>query len=252
MVFGEEELTTLFNAGLRVPLSHAEMRMLRPLDFETVWLYAVDQSSSRVLDQPACSSPLVAIPEGRSLQIGIGGVTTPSSSPSAVSPLPASHWGKRGRRESWDSPSDTSGMELVGPLTASLVPATRLGSRSKRKRQRRAVRSPNVPKPVIQPSPRPAQQPDTQPAVQPDTQPAVQPDTQPAVQPDTQPAPSLVPPRTTPAKSPGTPPRDKTFPPNPSPFGLPSMYSCVPPPPLPCLLFLLAHPNPILASSCYP
>ncbi|KAI7792630.1 hypothetical protein IRJ41_019013, partial [Triplophysa rosa] len=36
-VFGEEELTTLFNAGLREPLSRAEMRSLRPLDFDTLW-----------------------------------------------------------------------------------------------------------------------------------------------------------------------------------------------------------------------
>lgn len=133
MVFGEEELMKLFNAGLREPLSRAEIRSLRPLDFDTVWQYAVDQLEYRVLAQPAYSSPLVAIPEGRSLQIGVGGVTTPSSSPSAVSPLPASHRGKHGRRESWDSPSDTSCTELVGPLTASLEPASRIGRQSKKK-----------------------------------------------------------------------------------------------------------------------
>lgn len=33
MVFGEEELTTLFNTALREPLQHAEIRSLRPLVF---------------------------------------------------------------------------------------------------------------------------------------------------------------------------------------------------------------------------
>ncbi|XP_056615640.1 uncharacterized protein LOC130430536 [Triplophysa dalaica] len=66
-----------------------------------------------------------------------------------------------------------------------------------------------------------------------------------------------VPPRTSPVKPSGAPrsgvpPRARTSPPSPYPFGLPPRNSCFAPPPLPCLLFILCHPNPSVIFACLP
>ncbi|XP_057177656.1 muscle, skeletal receptor tyrosine-protein kinase-like [Triplophysa rosa] len=93
-VFGE--VAVLFNAGLRDPLSRAEMRSLRPLDFDVVWRYVMNRPESRVSTQHSHPSPLAAIQEGQTLQIGVMGIATPLSSPPATSP-PVNLGGKRGR-----------------------------------------------------------------------------------------------------------------------------------------------------------
>ncbi|XP_056611059.1 uncharacterized protein LOC130427554 [Triplophysa dalaica] len=101
---------------------------------------------------------LVSIPEGRTLQIGIVGLS-PHPSPS---PPSTSLQRRRQRRESWDSPSDSSNTELTVSSTDSLQPAIPPVSRSRRKKLRRAARvlgdpvpevpSPEVPSPEV-PSP---------------------------------------------------------------------------------------------------
>ncbi|KAI7790572.1 hypothetical protein IRJ41_019461, partial [Triplophysa rosa] len=123
-VFGEEELAVLFNSGLRNPLSRAEMRVLSPLDFDAVWLSAAERSESTVSTSARYPSPLVTIPEGGSLQIGVVGIATPSPSLSAASPPSTSLVVKRGRRASWGSTSEESQPEPAVPHTSFHHPTT--------------------------------------------------------------------------------------------------------------------------------
>nr|XP_055037835.1 uncharacterized protein LOC129425720 [Misgurnus anguillicaudatus] len=71
----------------------------------------------------------------------------------------------------------------------------------------------------------------------------------------TKPAPSKIPtkPARTPRPKPSTTPEPKTpCPPSSTLPGLPHLNTVLPPPPLPCLLFLLCHPNPFVVYSCLP
>ncbi|KAI7812350.1 hypothetical protein IRJ41_000149 [Triplophysa rosa] len=153
-VFGEEQLAVLFNSGLRNPLSRAEMRALGPLDFNAVWLSAVERSESTVSTYSNYPSPLVTIPEGGSLQIGLVGIATPSPSLSAASPPSTSLVGKRGRRASWGSTSKESQPEPAVPFTSFHHPTTSRVARRKKKRQRWAAWTPTRP---VQPASSPVQ-----------------------------------------------------------------------------------------------
>ncbi|XP_073724666.1 uncharacterized protein [Misgurnus anguillicaudatus] len=71
----------------------------------------------------------------------------------------------------------------------------------------------------------------------------------------TKPAPSKIPtkPARTPRPKPSNTPEPKTpCPPSSTLPGLPHLNIVLPPPPLPCLLFLLCHPNPFVVYSCLP
>ncbi|KAI7793036.1 dysferlin [Triplophysa rosa] len=144
MVHDETEQMAPFNGGLNEPLSREEMRMLRPLGFTDMIRYAMNRPEPRVSAQPN-PSPLPAIPEGRVMEIGVIGMAAPSASPPAAPPPPISIRGRRRRRESWDSPSDSSGTELTGLPIASQQPDTCPVARSRKKKPRRGKPSPVQP-----------------------------------------------------------------------------------------------------------
>nr|XP_055044738.1 uncharacterized protein LOC129431057 [Misgurnus anguillicaudatus] len=88
-----------------------------------------------------------------------------------------------------------------------------------------------------------------QPPEQPPAHPPLQPSQPPALPPESvlsvsAPLPSAAPPVMVPALS--------QTPFIPTQSGPPSMNFVVPPPPLPCLLFLLSHPNPLVIFACLP
>nr|XP_055059868.1 uncharacterized protein LOC129443421 [Misgurnus anguillicaudatus] len=119
---------------------------------------------------------------------------------------------------------------------------------------------PAQPQPCAQPAqPQPCAQPaQPQPCAQPaQPQPCAQPaQPQPCAQP-AQPQPWPQPAQPQPDfvfghEHPGTLPKSTQTLSPPSHPGPPPMNFCVPPPPLPCLLFLLSHPNPVIVMSCLP
>ncbi|XP_057213086.1 transcriptional regulatory protein AlgP-like [Triplophysa rosa] len=190
------------------PLPLAEREELIYLPFSRL----VDQLHSREkrLDGVASSCPqdssrfsLGTVPEDHVLVTGAVGLSV-RSIPASSGPGPPSLHGRRGRRESWDSPSDSSGAEITKLPSASPQPATYPVVRPRRKKRRRgllpfppaphpAFQPANqlviqaAPQPVFQPASSPAQQPGSSPMIQPASSPVIQPASSPVIQPASSP-----------------------------------------------------------------